>query len=93
MKMADYAGIDSCPKCGPYLDKHGNELETSLADISLVYPYVVVVTSTPVPIDDDYLDFQDVLHRTAHFLAGEFGTEVDLFYPGLQDVSIESRHC
>ena len=88
--MTKYAGKDTCPKCGPYLDEQGNELQTELMDVSLVYPHVVVITGVEVPIDDDCLDSDEVIHRTAHFLAGEFGVEVDLFYPGLQDVLIES---
>jgi hypothetical protein len=91
--MADYAGIGTCPRCGPWLDDHGKELETELVDVSLVYPHVVVMTSVEVPTDDDYIANDEVIHRTAHFLAGEFGVEVDLFYPGLQDVSINRRDC
>lgn len=90
--MADYAGIDTCPKCGPYLDEQGNELQTELMDVSLVYSHVVVITGVEVPIgiDDDYIYDDEVAHRAAHFFAGQFGVEVDLFYPGLQDVLIES---
>jgi hypothetical protein len=89
--MPDYAGINRCPECGPYLDEHGIEVKTKLVDVSLVYPYIVVVTSMPVPTDFSYSDLagdEEFFHRTAHFLAGEFGVEVDIFYAGIQELSV-----
>jgi hypothetical protein len=91
--MTNYLENECCPKCGPYLDEHGNERVTELMDVSLVYPYVVVFTSMEVPVDDDYVDSDEVVHRTAHFLADEFGVQVDYFFYGVQDVLIEGRHC
>jgi hypothetical protein len=91
--MANDAKNESCTKCGPYLDEQGNELQTEVTNVTLVYPHAVVITGVGVPIDDDYLDSDEVLHRAAHFLADEFGVEVDFFYSGLQDVSIQDRDC
>ena len=85
----EYVVTDSCPKCGPYLDDDGNDLETEWANVSLVYPFVAVVQSLAIPVDDDYVDDEEVLHRAAHFLAGEFGVEVGVFYAGIQEVMSE----
>jgi cbb3-type cytochrome oxidase cytochrome c subunit len=91
MKTTDYAGRYSCPKCGPYLDEQGNELETEWTNVHLVYPELVVIQGLEVPIDDYYIDDEDILHRAAHFLAGEFGVGVSVFYPAMQEVIVESR--